>query len=361
MRRTPLYEAHVAAGARMVDFSGWEMPVQYAGILEEAKHVRSAVGLFDLCHMGRLEVRGPEAVAAVDATVSCNTGKLPLGVCKYGLLCNEAGGVIDDVLVYRDRDLVHVIVNAGNRERDFRRVQETCGPFECEVASLSDDQTMLALQGPRSEALLQPLADADLKALGYYRFTRANVAGVPCLLSRTGYTGEDGFELFFAKGKARAMWDLLLAKGKGQDLRPIGLGARDTLRTEAGMPLYGHEMDEATNPLEAGLAFGIDLGKAFPGAAALRASKEKGLARRLVGLRLETRRIARPGAEVRHGGKPVGKVTSGTHSPTLDASIAMAFVPTALSAAGGRLQVEIRGEEHPAEVIPLPFYKRKRP
>jgi len=359
MRRTPLYDAHVAAKAVMVEFAGWEMPVQYAGAVEETKHVRSKAGIFDLCHMGRLVVTGPEAVKAVDALVTCNVPKLKVGVCKYGILCNERGGAIDDILVYKDSDRVHVIINAGNRDRDFRHFLEHCGGYDCEVANASDEQTMIAVQGPAAESIAAPLADADLKSLGYYRFTHGKVLGVPCLISRTGYTGEDGFELFFDRKHARTMWDGLLAKGRAQDLRPIGLAARDILRTEAGMPLYGHELDDATNPLEAGLTFGVDLAKEFWGSKAVKEQVAAGLKRKLVGLRLEER-VARPGYAVLSGGKPAGKVTSGTPSPTLGTNIAMAFVDAGFAPAGGRCEVDIRGKPSPATVVPIPFYKRER-
>jgi aminomethyltransferase len=359
MRRTPLYDAHVAAKAVLVEFAGWEMPVQYTGAVEETKHTRTKAGLFDLCHMGRLEVTGPEAVKAVDSIVSCNVAKLKTGVCKYGILCNEEGGAIDDVLVYKDTDRVHVIINAGNRDRDFRHFLERCGSFDCEVANLSDEQTMLAVQGPRAAELVASLADTDIRTMGYYRFGRARVLGIPCLVSRTGYTGEDGFELFFPKADARKMWDGLLAKGKEADLRPIGLAARDILRTEAGMPLYGHEMDDATGPLEAGVKFGVDLTKEFLGSKALHKQAKAGTKRKLVGLRLD-QRVARPGYDVLLGGKKVGKVTSGTPSPTLGTNIAMAYVPPDFPGEGGACEVDIRGKPSPAVVTPMPFYKRQR-
>jgi aminomethyltransferase len=359
MRRTPLYEAHVAAKATLVEFAGWEMPVQYTGGVEETKHVRSAAGLFDLCHMGRLVITGPEAVQAVDAIVSCNVAKLKTGVCKYGILCNEKGGAIDDVLVYRDADSVHVIINAGNRDRDFRHFLEHCGSFDCEVANASDEQTMLAVQGPRAMELVAPLCDSDPNTLGYYRFRHGKVLGIPCLISRTGYTGEDGVELFFPKAEAMKMWNGLLEKGRKQDLRPIGLAARDILRTEAGMPLYGHELDDDTNPLEAGLKFGVDLEKEFWGSGPVKAQWKAGLKRRLIGLRLD-QRVARPGYAVLVGGKPAGKVTSGTPSPTLGFNIAMAFVPADFAPPGGKCEVDIRGKPSPAAVVPLPFYKRER-
>ncbi len=359
MRRTPLYEAHVAAKATMVEFAGWEMPVQYTGPVEETKHCRTKAGLFDLCHMGRLVVTGPEAVAAVDSLVTCNVPKLKTGVCKYGILTNEKGGAIDDVLVYKDVDRVHVIINAGNRDRDFRHFLEHCGSFDCEVENASDAQTMIAVQGPRAEGLVAPLSDAKPEALGYYRFTHGKVLGIPCLISRTGYTGEDGFELFFESKRAREMWDGLLREGRGADLRPIGLAARDILRTEAGMPLYGHELDDDTNPLEAGLEFGVDQTKEFWGSEPLKAQVKAGLKRRLVGLRLD-QRVARPGYGVLSGGKPVGKVTSGTPSPTLGWNIAMAYVDRGFAPADGLCEVDIRGKPSPARIVPMPFYKRER-
>jgi aminomethyltransferase len=358
MKVTPLHDAHVAAGATMVDFAGWHMPVQYTSGVEETKHCRTKAGLFDLCHMGRLEVTGPEAVAAVDSLVTCNVPKLKVGVCKYGILANEKGGAIDDVLVYRDADRVHIIINAGNRDRDFRHVLEQAGSFDCEVANPSDDQCMLAVQGPNAHGLVAGLCDVDLAPLGYYRFTRGNVLGVPCLVSRTGYTGEDGFELFFPRAKSREMWDGLLARGKDADLRPIGLAARDILRTEAGMPLYGHELDDDTHPLEAGLSFGVDMKKeAFHGLEAMKKRLAAGLPRRLIGLRLE-QRVARPGYAVLDGARKVGVVTSGTPSPTLGVNIAMAFVEAGWEAAA--CAVDIRGKPSPAAVVPLPFYKRER-
>jgi aminomethyltransferase len=359
MRRTPLYQAHIAAKAVMVDFAGWEMPVQYTGGVEETKHCRTKAGIFDLCHMGRLVVTGPEAVKAVDALVTCNVPKLKFGVCKYGILCNEKGGAIDDVLVYRDTDRVHVIINAGNRDRDFRHFLEHCGSYECEVTNASDTQTMIAVQGPRAEAIVAPLSDARLQDLGYYRFAHGKVLGIPCLISRTGYTGEDGYELFFDAKRAMEMWDGLVAKGKAEDLRPIGLGARDILRTEAGMPLYGHELDDDTNPLEAGLTFGVDVTKEFWGSEAVKRQVKAGLKRKLVGLRLD-RRVARPGYPVLHGGRTVGKVTSGTPSPTLGWNIAMAFVDAGFAPEGGACEVDIRGKPSPAVIVPIPFYRRER-
>lgn len=359
MRRTPLYEVHPALGATMVDFAGWEMPVQYVGGVEETRHCRSALGIFDLCHMGRIEVVGPEAVKAVDALVSCNVAKLKLGVCKYGILTNEKGGAIDDVLVYRDEDRVHVIINAGNRDRDFRHFLDRCGAFDCEVVNQSDAQVMIALQGPRAEAMMAPITTADLKALGYYRFTRGKVLGIDCLISRTGYTGEDGFELFFPKARGLEMWKGLMEKGRAVDIKPIGLAARDILRTEAGMPLYGHELSDDINPLEAGLKFGVDLTKEYLGSKPIKEAFERGLKRKLVGLRLD-RRVARPGYPVLDGGKPVGVVTSGTVSPTLGTNIAMAFVPASFDPPGGACEVDIRGKPSPAAVVKMPFYSRKR-
>src|SRR5262245_63502551 len=258
MRQTPLHAAHVDAGARLVDFHGWEMPVQYTGILEEARLVRKHAGIFDLGHMGRLVVRGPDREALVEHVFSANLGKLKLGKAKYGFFLNEQGFPLDDVIVYRDKDVVHVVINAGNRDRDDAWVRERLAAkkFKATVENVSDAQAMIAIQGPESEPTLQPLAGTDLSAIPYYGFTTAKVCGVETLIARTGYTGEDGFEVFPPREHGRAYWDAILGAGKPFGVRPIGLGARDVLRLEAGMPLYGNELDLDISPLEAGLDFG---------------------------------------------------------------------------------------------------------
>ena len=294
MRRTSLYDAHVKAGARLVDFHGWEMPVQYRSIVEEAKKVRAHAGLFDLGHMGRLVVTGPAREALVERVFSANLSKMKFGKAKYGFLLNEAGFPIDDVIVYRDREAVHVVVNAGNRDVDdaWMRARLSERAFDAHVENVSDLQAMIAIQGPDSEATIQPLVGADLSAVPYYGFTTAKVCGVDSLLARTGYTGEDGFEVFPPRERGLEIWETFLAAGKPFDVEPIGLGARDALRLEAGMPLYGQEISLSISPLEAGLDFGVDLSKTdtvgIPALAASKAARtlaEAGLARRPHGAR----------------------------------------------------------------------------
>ncbi len=363
MRDTPLTQAHIDRDARMVDFHGWNMPVQYTGILAEAECVRTKVGLFDLCHMGRLEIRGADREALVDRVFSGRTAKLKHGRAKYGFLLNEAGYPIDDVLVYRDLDVMHVVINATGRDTDpaWVRLQNEKSGFDATVVDVSDDQAMIALQGPASEMTLQPLCGTDLSALRYYGFTTAPVLDVECLMARTGYTGEDGFELFFPQEHAGAIWSALLGSGRSLGIAPIGLGARDTLRLEAGMPLYGQEINLEIHPLEADLAFGLDMDKTGAiGIEALRAIRAEGFPRRAVSLGAPTGRVARPGCKLFQGGTEVGTVTSGTHSPTLGSNVARALVLAEAAELGGILDVEIRGRTYPFEVVPAPFYRRKR-
>lgn len=363
MRNTPLTDAHVAAGARMVDFHGWNMPVQYAGILEETRRVRSQAGLFDLCHMGRLEVRGKDREALVERVFSANLGKMRLGKAKYGFLLDERGYPVDDVLVYRDRDVVHVVINAGGRETDGPWVEARCSEegFDADVRDVSDEQAMIALQGRASEHVLQPLCGIDLSSIRYYAFGNGPVLGIPTLVARTGYTGEDGFELFFPKEHARRVWDALLDSGRRLGLMPIGLGARDLLRLEAGMPLYGQEINREIHPLEADLAFGVDLGKGGTvGIPALQRLAAAGFPRRAVSLAAEGGRIPRTGAELFQGARKVGFVTSGGVSPTLDKTIARALVEADVSAVGTALEADIRGRRHPFTVVPGPFYTRPK-
>jgi aminomethyltransferase len=362
-RKTPLYAAHEAASARIIDFHGWAMPVQYAGILEETRCVRTAGGLFDLCHMGRLEIRGPDREALVDHVFSGAFQKLKVGRAKYGFLLNEDGYPIDDVLVYRDTDVVHVVINATGRPADGPWVEarrEAMG-FDAEVKDVSDDQAMVALQGKISEHVLQPLCGADLSAVRYYGFTNAPVLGHDTLLARTGYTGEDGFELFFDPAHAEEVWHALAASGASLGIQPIGLGARDLLRLEAGMPLYGQEMDLTIDPLEADLAFGVDASKtATVGIAALLARSGEAPAREAVSLQAAGGRVPRTGCRVLRGDEEVGVVTSGGASPTIEKKIARALVRAGTAPVGSTLGVEIRGKAYPMEVVPAPFYRRPR-
>ena len=363
MRQTALIEAHRQAGARLIDFAGWEMPVQYKGIVDEVTLVRHHAGIFDLGHMGRLVVSGPDREAFVERLFSANLGKMKFGKAKYGFLLNEQGFPIDDVIVYRDKDAVHVVINAGNREADDRwvRDQAKASGLRATVRNVSDEQAMIAIQGRESEATMQPLCSVDLSSIPYYGFASGKVSGVDTLIARTGYTGEDGFEVFPEHAKGRRVWDDILGAGKPFGVAPIGLGARDVLRLEAGMPLYGNEIDLTIDPLEAGLDFGVDLAKdQTVGIPALRARKAKGLARKMVSLVAHTPRVPRHGCTLHDGDRLLGTVASGTASPTLGKNIATGLVPVDRSAVGTRFEVDIRGQRHPIEVVAGPFYKRPR-
>jgi len=367
LRRTPLYARHVAAGGKMVPFAGWEMPVQYAGVVAEHRAVRGAAGLFDVSHMGEVRVAGPGAEAFLQRLTPNDVGKLAAGRAHYSGLLTERGTYLDDLLVYRlDAgdplgDFL-VVVNAANRERDAARFREFARAAEgVEVEDVSDALALLALQGPRAAEILAPLASIEVGALRYYGHARGEVGGKPALVSRTGYTGEDGFELYLDAADAVAVWDLLTDRGEAYGLQPAGLGARDTLRLEAAMALYGHELDEETTPYEAGLGWVVKLDKGkFVGRAALERQKREGVGKQLAGFEIVGRGIAREGHAVRAGGAAVGRVTSGTWSPTLERAIGMAYVPPAFAAPGTELAIEVRGKELPARVVPLPFYKRSQ-
>ncbi len=357
--RTPLHAAHLRLGARMVEFAGWDMPVQYAGLIEEHEAVRGAVGLFDVSHMGEVVFRGPRALAALQAIFTNDLSKVADGQAQYGCLCREDGGIVDDVVIYRRsaEDLL-VCVNAANRQKDFEWLKAHANGAD--VRNESDDWAQVALQGPKALAVLRKLTGADLDAIKTYRHAPGSVAGITCLIARTGYTGEDGFELFCPAAQAEKLWDALMAAGKPEGIQPAGLGCRDTLRLEMAYRLYGSDMDDDATPLEAGLAWVVKFDKGdFIGRAALQKQKEQGLARKLVGFQLTEPGIARHGHPVVHEGQTVGVVTSGTRSPTLKTSIGLAYVPPALAAEGSALAVEIRGKPVAAVVVKTPFLSRK--
>jgi aminomethyltransferase len=356
--RTPLYAAHLRHAARMVEFAGWDMPVQYAGLIEEHEAVRHAAGLFDVSHMGEVVFRGPRALAALQAVFTNDLSKVADGQAQYGCLCREDGGIVDDVVVYRRaaEDLL-VCVNAANRQKDFDWLKGHAGGAD--VVNESDAWGQLALQGPKAAAVLATLTRTDLAAIQTYRHAPGTVAGVPCLVARTGYTGEDGFELFCPAEKADGLWEALLEAGRAAGVQPAGLGCRDTLRLEMAYRLYGSDMDDGTSPLEAGLAWVVKLDKGdFIGRAALQRQKAEGLTRKLVGFQLSEPGIARHGYPVLRDGKPVGVVTSGTRSPSLKTSIGLGYVPPALAAEGSALAVEIRGKAVAAAVVKTPFLSR---
>ena len=355
LRRTPLYEEHKTLGARLVDFAGWEMPVQYTGIKAEHEAVRAEAGLFDVSHMGEVVFKGPQAEEAVQRLVTRDVSRLSVGQAGYAAVCYESGGTVDDVLVYRTPDDFLIVVNASNREKDVAHFQENTKDLDVEVVDESDDWALLALQGPRAVELLQPFTETDLSSIKYYRYEVGEVEGAHAVISRTGYTGEDGFELFVRPDDAPRVWRSLVEAGAV----PVGLGARDTLRLEAGMCLYGNELDAEITPLEAGIGFAVHLDKEqeFLGQEALRREKEEGLKKRLVGFKVEGRGIARHDYPVAVNGETVGSVTSGTLSPTLNEAIGLALVAPGVE---DEFDVVIRSRAVAARTVPLPFYKRER-
>jgi aminomethyltransferase len=365
LRRTPLHDRHVALGARMVPYAGWEMPVQYGGgIIDEHRTVRSAVGLFDLSHMGEIGITGGEALAFARYAVVSDPGALEPGQAQYSMLCDESGGIIDDLIVYRTDEGYLIVCNAANHDAVIEHLERLRGrgDFDAQLEDRSDRTALIAPQGPRAAELLATVTDLDLTALGYYRSMRGEVAGIECLVARTGYTGEDGFELFVGARRATQLWDALVEAGEPFGLKPCGLGSRDTLRLEAGMPLYGNELDRGTNPYEANLGRVVKLDKGeFVGRAALAAVQQTGPRRKLVGLVMRDSAIARHGYPVMVDGADAGAVTSGTASPTLGEPIAMAYVPAESAAPGREVEVVVRERPHRAEQVKLPFYKRPKP
>jgi aminomethyltransferase len=357
LRRTPLHAAHVRLGARMVPFGGWEMPVQYAGIVDEHRRVRSAVGCFDVSHMGEFEVRGPDALRALQALTTNDVSVLAVGQVQYSLLCRQDGGIVDDLTLARlAADEFLLTVNAANVDKDWEWVhQHLTG--QVEARNTSADTGLIAVQGPRAEALVGRLADVDVPAIGYYRCVRGHVAGVPALVSRTGYTGEDGFELYLPAHATERVWDRLLDAGQAEGAGPIGLGARDTLRLEMKYALYGQDIDESTNPLEAGLGWVVKAGKGdFVGRAALERIRASGPSRRLVGFEMVDRAVPRHGYRIRQAGVPVGTVTSGSYGPSVDRYIGIGYVPAALGTVGTELEIEVRGRGQAARIVRTPFH-----
>jgi aminomethyltransferase len=367
VRETPLKAEHEKLGARMVDFAGWFMPVTYTSIKEEHLRVRTKLGLFDVSHMGRFRVTGADHVAFADRVITNQRAGMKAGRIRYSLVLNKHGGALDDVLVYSEGDEgTFFVVNAGNRDKIWAWFQAESKGFDVKLHDTSEATAMIALQGPNSQALLDPLTDADLRALKYYAHTRGEVLGTPdVMISRTGYTGEDGFELIMPAGEAARFWRELLHRGEVNGVGPAGLGARDTLRLEAGMPLYGHELDESVNPIEAGLDWAVRLEKGeFNGFERTAALSKGGVERKLAGLLVQGQRIPRQGQEVLHEGKAVGTVCSGTKAPWLDEIIATAYLPPKLSETGSKVQFTFgksgREDKQEAKVVPLPFYKRKK-
>ncbi|MGH8003307.1 MAG: glycine cleavage system aminomethyltransferase GcvT [Limisphaerales bacterium] len=357
MKKTPLSTTHEAAGAKMVPFAGFYMPVFYCGITEEHRKVRSSVGVFDLSHMGEFRVTGSKALDFLQKTTTNDVAKLAIWDVQYSLMCHPEGGIVDDLLVYHLPDSYLLVVNAANIEKDF----DWLASHKLEGVTLTDesDQTaLIAIQGPKAEALMAKLTDFELSNLGYYKAARAKVCGQEILFSRTGYTGEDGFELYIAPEGAEFFWRKIMEAGKEFDIEPIGLGARDTLRLEMKYMLNGYDIVASTNPMDAGLGWVVKLAKGdFIGKAPIEKMKAEGIKRKLVCFEMAERAIPRKGCGIYASGQKTGEVTSGTFSPSLEKGIGLGYVPAAFSDVGTKLEIDIRGKNTPATVVSAPFYK----
>jgi aminomethyltransferase len=357
LKRTPLHAAHVRLGARMIPFGGWDMPVQYTGIVEEHRAVRSAVGCFDVSHMGEFEFRGPDARDALQRLTTNDVSALEVGQVQYSLLCQEDGGIVDDLTLYRlGDDHFMMTVNASNIEKDWAWVS---GHLEgrVEARDVSEETGLIAVQGPHAERLVGRLSDVDVPGIGYYHFRQGRIGGAPGIISRTGYTGEDGFELYLPAASTEAVWEGFLAEGKAEGAVPIGLGARDTLRLEMKYALYGNDIDETTNPLEAGLGWVVKPAKgSFLGKEAIERVRAAGPTRRLVGFEMVERAVARHGYRILHDGAAVGVVTSGSYGPSVDRYIGIGYVPAALATVGSTIAIEVRGRGQTGRVVKTPFH-----
>ena len=359
LKRTPLYQEHVAAGAKIVPFAGYEMPVQYkSGIIAEHQAVRQRAGLFDVSHMGELELRGPQALELVQYVTTNDASKLEVGQAQYSVICREDGGCIDDCIVYRFDDIYMIVVNASNRDKDRDWIFHHSRKFDVAVNDKSDEVALIALQGLQAQAILSRVTDVDLDSIKYYHFGTGAVANIEAVISRTGYTGEDGFELYINVRDAVPLWRKLLEAGSPEGLIPTGLGARDSLRLEMGYALYGNDIDDRHTPLEAGLGWVVKLDKQdFLGKRAMVQQKADGVRQRLSGFVLNERGFPRHGYEVRYNGEPAGEVTSGTVSPSLEQGVGLAYVPSEASKAGTAIDVMVRDKAVPATITRAPFYK----
>lgn len=361
LKRTPLHGMHVSMGARMVDFGGWDMPVQYSGIVEEHLAVRKAVGLFDVSHMGEIDIRGREALRLVDYVTTNAASKLSVGQAQYSALLYEHGGFVDDILVHKvSDDHFFLCVNASNQEKDFEHVR-AANAFHAQIEFSSDRYAQIAVQGPFALRTLQKLTAADLGEIKYYWFVDGAVSGAPARIARTGYTGEDGFEIYISPHEAARLWSELLEAGREFGIKPCGLGARNTLRLEAKMALYGHEIHASITPFEAELGWIVKLDKGeFVGRTALAKQKAQGVRRKLVGFEMRGRGIGRDGYEVRLDGMPAGWVTSGSPAPSLNRNIGLCYLPVNEALPGRKMEVMVRNQPVEAETVATPFYKRAK-
>jgi aminomethyltransferase len=360
-RPTPLYESHVKYGGKIVEFGGWLLPVQYGGILEEHKAVREKAGLFDVSHMGEVLVKGPDALAYLQKLVTNDVARLADNQVQYTPMCYPDGGTVDDLLIYkRGNEEYFLVINAANIEKDWNWMQENQAGFNVELSNLSDETAELALQGPLAETILHKLTDAGLEQLSYYWFIpEATVAGKTVMISRTGYTGEDGFEIYSRPEDAAQLWEAIMEAGKPYGLIPAGLGSRDTLRFEAALPLYGHELSASITPVEAGIGKFVSLDKGeFNGRATLAGQKQNKPQRRVAGFILNGRGIPRAGYPVMHEGRQIGTVTTGSYAPTLNKNIGLALIEAGYAGIGQQFDVDIRDRNVPAEVVAKPFYRR---
>jgi aminomethyltransferase len=354
-KKTPLYAEHVRSGAKMVEFAGFTMPIFYGGIVGEHRRVRESVGLFDVSHMGEFVISGPDALPAIDRILTNKVASLFDGRVQYTGMCYEDGGFVDDLLVYRLPGRFMLVVNASNKDKDFEWIRANLRG-RVTLDDVSDETALVAIQGPSSEAVLAKTTDTDLSELPYYHSAEVRVAGVPLLVSRTGYTGEDGFEIYCRPHEAVAVWNALMEAGSSEGIEPVGLGARDTLRLEMGYPLYGNEMDETRTPVEAGLMWVTKLDKGdFIGRKAIQKRLDEGAPERLIAFELAERGIPRHGQRIVIAGRPLGAVTSGTFSPSLEKGVGMGYVP---ADASGAIEIEIRDKTVAAKPVSLPFYKR---
>ena len=357
LKRTSLYDAHKALGAKMVPFAGWEMPVQYpSGILAEHHAVRTTAGIFDVSHMGEFEITGPDRNAFVNRITCNDVGALTPGGVQYSGLLTPEGTFVDDCTVYRFEDKLMIVVNASNTAKAWEHIVAQKGGANVRLKDISSEVGLLAVQGPQAQSLLQPLTRTQLSDIGYYRFSSGRVANAECFISRTGYTGEDGFELYCRERDTPDIWEAVIRAGA----KPIGLGARDSLRLEMGYALYGNEIDDTTTPLEAGLGWIVKLDKGCPftGDTALKSQKARGVTRKLVGFQLQGRGFPRHGYPVYYAEREVDLVRSGTMSPSLGVAIGTAYLPAAAAKVGTKFEVECRGERMPAEVVSRPFWKK---
>jgi len=362
MKQTAFNKIHKQLNAKLVEFAGYEMPIQYSSIIDEHKTVRSKVGIFDVSHMGEFEIRGRDALSLVQKVITNNASKLAEGKVQYSAMCYPDGGIVDDLLVYRMKDYFMFVVNASNIQKDFDWIKSNVGNLDVEIIDKSDETSLLAVQGPKSLVTLQKLTGTNLSALPYYSFIRTHLAGIDMIVSRTGYTGELGFELYFdsSVSVSERVWNFIMDAGREYDIKPIGLGARDTLRLEMGFCLYGNDIDKTTNPLEAGLGWITKLDKEdFIGRESLFKIKQNGIKRKLVGFIVDDEKaFPRHGYEIRKNGTAIGTVTSGTVSPILEKGIGMGYVPISYSQPGNVINISIRGKDFQAKVVELPFIKK---